>query len=67
LGDFLELFFFKFQIKKITLDGCPVEDLGLNFTLPGHASIELRKNGLNIDVTIDNLEKYIQVIIKENY
>ncbi|XP_060862971.1 E3 ubiquitin-protein ligase TRIP12 isoform X1 [Metopolophium dirhodum] len=50
------------KIKKITLDGCPVEDLGLNFTLPGHASIELRKNGLNIDVTIDNLEKYIQLV-----
>ncbi|KAE9544593.1 hypothetical protein AGLY_000135 [Aphis glycines] len=50
------------KIRKITLDGCPVQDLGLNFTLPGHASIELRKNGANIDVTIDNLEKYIQLV-----
>lgn len=52
---------FNFQISKITLDSCPIEDLGLNFTLPGHPSIELRKNGQNIDVTIDNLENYIQV------
>lgn len=52
---------FLFQISKITLDGCPIEDLGLNFTLPGHPTIELRKSGQNIDVTIDNLEKYIQV------
>lgn len=35
--------------------------MALNFTLPGHPTIELRKNGQNIDVTIDNLEKYIQV------
>ena len=30
-------------IEKITLDGCPVEDLGLDFTLPGYPNIELKK------------------------
>ena len=30
-------------IDKITLDGCPVEDLGLDFTLPGYPNIELKK------------------------
>lgn len=45
------------------MDGCPVEDLELDFTLPGHPTVELCKNGQNIKVTIDNLEKYIQVNI----
>ncbi|XP_025418550.1 E3 ubiquitin-protein ligase TRIP12 [Sipha flava] len=50
------------KISKITLDGCSVEDLGLNFTLPGHSTVELRKNGQNIDVTIENLDKYIELV-----
>ena len=35
-------------IEKITLDGCPVEDLGLDFTLPGYPNIELKK-GSSLD------------------
>jgi len=31
--------------EELTLDGCPVEDLGLDFTLPGYPSVELRKGG----------------------
>ena len=27
------------------MDGCPVEDLGLDFTLPGYPNIELMKGG----------------------
>ena len=27
------------------MDGCPVEELGLDFTLPGYPNIELRKGG----------------------
>ena len=27
------------------MDGCPIEDLGLDFTLPGYPNIELRKGG----------------------
>ena len=33
------------RIKNLTMDGCPVEDLGLDFTLPGYPNIELRKGG----------------------
>ena len=33
------------QISQLTMDGCPVEDLGLDFTLPGYPNIELRKGG----------------------
>ena len=33
------------QISALTMDGCPVEELGLDFTLPGYPNIELRKGG----------------------
>ena len=33
------------RIKSLTMDGCPIEDLGLDFTLPGYPNIELRKGG----------------------
>ena len=33
------------RINNLTMDGCPIEDLGLDFTLPGYPNIELRKGG----------------------
>ena len=43
------------KLKDLTMDGCPVEDLALDFTLPGYPNIELRKGGKDINVTVDNL------------
>lgn len=48
------------RIKDLKLDGCPVQDLDLDFTLAGYDSIELRKGGKDIPLTIDNLEQYIK-------
>ena len=28
------------QMSQLTMDGCPVEDLGLDFTLPGYPNID---------------------------
>ena len=41
--------------------GARVEDLGLSFTLPGYEEIELKLNGKNIDVNINNLQEYIDL------
>lgn len=43
------------------MNGCSVEDLGLDFTLPGFPNIELKKGGKDIPVTIYNLEEYLRV------
>ena len=43
-------------LETLTLNGCSVEDLGLDFTLPGFPNIELKKGGKDIPVTIHNLE-----------
>lgn len=43
------------------MNDCSVEDLGLDFTLPGFPNIELKKGGKDIPVTIHNLEEYLRV------
>ncbi|KAH9851913.1 hypothetical protein C2E23DRAFT_904051 [Lenzites betulinus] len=42
--------------------GVDVEDLGLDFTVPGY-DIELRPGGRDISVTADNVDEYIQEVI----
>ncbi|KAI8996413.1 hypothetical protein BD414DRAFT_455102 [Trametes punicea] len=44
------------------LDGVSVEDLGLDFTVPGY-DIELRPGGRDIPVTADNVDEYIKEVI----
>ncbi|CAB3366687.1 Hypothetical predicted protein [Cloeon dipterum] len=48
--------------EKLTLDGCPVADLGLDFTLPGYPNVELKKGGKDANVTIHNLDLYIKLV-----
>ncbi|XP_071951146.1 E3 ubiquitin-protein ligase TRIP12-like isoform X2 [Antedon mediterranea] len=49
-------------LESLTMDGCSVEDLGLDFTLPGHPTIELKKGGKDICVTVHNLEEYLKLV-----
>ena len=48
---------------RLLLDGCPIEDLSLVFTLPGHSNIELKKGGKDCLVTLNNLQQYVSVSI----
>ena len=50
------------KISQLTMDGCPVEDLGLDFTLPGYPDIELRKGGRDMSVSLDNLASYVSLV-----
>lgn len=50
------------KINQLTLDGCSIEDLSLDFTLPGYSHIELKKGGKNIPVTIHNLDSYCRLV-----
>ena len=49
------------MIDCLTVDGCSIDDLTLDFVLPGYPDIELKKGGKSIPVTLDNLEEYVQV------
>lgn len=48
--------------SKIQVDGCRIEDLCLDFTLPGEANLELKAGGADIPVTINNVEEYIELL-----
>ncbi|KAJ2161602.1 Ubiquitin fusion degradation protein 4 [Coemansia sp. RSA 552] len=41
-----------------------VDDLSLDFTLPGHPSIELREGGAGIPVTVENIHVYIDLVAR---
>ncbi|KAL4971990.1 hypothetical protein BDW66DRAFT_145099 [Aspergillus desertorum] len=50
-------------LRAIEVDGVHVEDLSLDFTLPGYPAIELIKNGSNIPVTIENVDLYVDRVV----
>ncbi|KAH8601489.1 ubiquitin-protein ligase-like protein Ufd4 [Bisporella sp. PMI_857] len=50
------------QAEGLTIEGSRIDDLGLDFTLPGY-SIELLPNGSHIQVSIDNVDLYLEKVI----
>lgn len=48
-------------LDNLTVDGCTIDDLALDFVLPGYPNIELKKGGKDIAVTLYNLEEYLKV------
>ncbi len=48
--------------EALEIDGARIDDLGLDFTLPGY-SIELLPNGSQIPVTIDNVQLYLDKVV----
>lgn len=52
------------DIQNITIDnGVRIEDLSLDFTLPGYPEIELVSNGSHVMLTIDNVDQYLDRVI----
>ncbi|KAL4908763.1 hypothetical protein BDW74DRAFT_173994 [Aspergillus multicolor] len=50
-------------LTAIDVDGVQVENLGLDFTLPGYPTIELITDGSNIPVTINNVDLYVDRVV----
>ena len=50
-------------LQDIQVKGARIEDLGLDFTLPGYPGIDLIPNGSNVAVTIDNVGKYVDRVL----
>ncbi|KAF2452861.1 hypothetical protein BDY21DRAFT_388374 [Lineolata rhizophorae] len=50
-------------VQDISFDGSQVEDLGLDFTLPGYPDIELQPGGADTAVTIDNVALYVERVL----
>ncbi|RWS01072.1 putative E3 ubiquitin-protein ligase TRIP12-like protein, partial [Dinothrombium tinctorium] len=49
-------------VESLTLNGVSVEDLNLDFTLPGFPNVELRKGGKDLSVNIDNVDQYVRLL-----
>ena len=49
--------------RQFTINGINIEDLGLDFTLPGYPAIELTPNGSDTSVTMDNVASYVDKVI----
>jgi E3 ubiquitin-protein ligase TRIP12 len=52
------------KIDQIRINDAKIEDLGLDFTLPGHPNIELTTGGADVDVTIENVGNYIRKVVE---
>ncbi|XP_050045361.1 E3 ubiquitin-protein ligase TRIP12 isoform X2 [Dermacentor andersoni] len=51
------------RVEALQLDGCQVELLGLDFTLPGGGQLELRRGGAQMGVTVHNLDQYLALAV----
>ncbi|KAI0973265.1 HECT-domain-containing protein [Xylaria arbuscula] len=49
--------------EHIVVDGTTLDDLALDFTLPGFPEIELIPRGSHVQVTIDNVDSYLDKVI----
>lgn len=49
--------------QDIAIDGVRLDDLCLDFTLPGYPEIELVPGGSHVKVTIDNVDSYLDKVI----
>jgi E3 ubiquitin-protein ligase TRIP12 len=44
------------------MDGCALEDLGLDFSVPGFEHAELKAGGTGTLVTLDNVDEYVYLL-----
>ena len=51
------------MLSEIKIEGVTVDDLGLDFTLPGYPHIELTDNRSNVTVSIYNVGEYVNKVI----
>jgi E3 ubiquitin-protein ligase TRIP12 len=50
-------------LQNIVIQDSRVEDLALDFTLPGYSKIGLMDKGADISVTIDNVDAYVDKVL----
>jgi E3 ubiquitin-protein ligase TRIP12 len=50
------------RMKDVTMNDSRIEDLCLDFTLPGYPEIELKTGGKGIDVDLGNIDEYISLV-----
>ena len=54
------------MINALGINGAKVEQLCLDFTLPGYDNIDIVEDGSSVDVSVANLEKYVEGVCKND-
>ncbi|KAI9099522.1 hypothetical protein DFS34DRAFT_579446 [Phlyctochytrium arcticum] len=52
------------RLRNVTVKDARIEDLCLDFTLPGYPDLDLCPNGKNTPLTLANLESYIEHVVE---
>lgn len=52
-----------YAARKFMINGARIEDLSLDFTLPGYPEVELITDGANTSVTLENVASYVDKVI----
>lgn len=52
------------QVKSLLLDGCSLEELSLNFCVPGHPMVEMMKGGRDEWLDVHNVEQYVKLSLE---
>ncbi|KAL6072066.1 Thyroid receptor-interacting protein 12 [Balamuthia mandrillaris] len=51
------------RVDSLLLDGCKIEDLCIDFTLPGYPEWELKSGGKDILLDVHNIEEYVDLVL----
>lgn len=54
----------RYEFFICTKQGCKIEDLAITFIYPGHPEIELIEKGSKIQLSLNNLSQYIDLLTK---
>ncbi|KAG8844977.1 Ubiquitin fusion degradation protein 4 [Serendipita sp. 411] len=53
----------KDRISRLQVNGVTLDDMCLDFTVPGYDDLELKQSGKDISVTAQNVEEYVDLVI----
>lgn len=51
------------ELINLKYHGCRLDDLCINFTVPGFPDIEMVEGGAEIFLTVENIEEYLQLLV----
>ncbi|KAJ3236325.1 Ubiquitin fusion degradation protein 4 [Chytriomyces hyalinus] len=49
-------------ISKVTIKNASIDDLSLDFTLPGYSDVEIKSSGSEIPITMENVGEYVSSV-----
>lgn len=51
-------------VEAVRIQDARIEDMALDFTLPGYAGVELKPGGRELSVDMENVEEYVDAVVE---